>query len=396
MLSSLLRTAVGPALSTSMTTASATTTSATTTSATTATSLLAPPRHGIPATPPPPLLCAPSRVPLRSNASRMAALDVPALQSTSCAVIASPAMATTISVPTSSQQNGRIIIGNSEAFQAKLEAIVQGGPQSLQVISDFDMTLTRFLYNGKRGASSHGIIEHSHMLEEAYHEATHNLFSTYYPMEVDPTLTQAEKIPHMVAWWESAHELLIKHRMNKKLIPEMVRGANIGFRERTNELFDLLHASNIPLLIFSAGIGNVIKEALAIKARLHPNMHVISNFMEFDAEGYTSGFAGKTIHVYNKQDVVVKDSPVHKSIADRHNVILLGDSLGDLQMSRGVDVDNILTIGFLNDKVAERLESYKQAFDVVILGDGSVDLVYNLISMIISGECDEALLHASA
>ena len=142
-------------------------------------------------------------------------------------------------------------------------------------------------------------------------------------------------------------------------------------------------------------LADVIKETLASKARLHPNMHVISNFMEFDDEGYTCGFAGQTIHVYNKQDVIVKNSPFQASIVNRRNVILLGDSLGDLQMSRGVDVNNILTIGFLNDKVGERLESYLQSYDVVILGDGSMDVVQDIVSMMVNGESAETIARAT-
>ncbi|KAK1805465.1 hypothetical protein P4O66_019203 [Electrophorus voltai] len=42
-----------------------------------------------------------------------------------------------------------------EHLEQILESIKHSGPNTLQVISDFDMTLTRFAYNGKRCPTSH-------------------------------------------------------------------------------------------------------------------------------------------------------------------------------------------------------------------------------------------------
>lgn len=45
-----------------------------------------------------------------------------------------------------------------------------------------------------------------------------------------------------------------------------------------------------------------------------------------------------------------------RELQARPNVLLLGDSLGDLTVADGVaDHQNILTIGFLNDQVAEHV-----------------------------------------
>ena len=62
-------------------------------------------------------------------------------------------------------------------------------------------------------------------------------------------------------------------------------------------------------------------------------------------------------------------------------MILLGDSLGDLSMSKGLlqdQNDRMIAIGFLNDKV-DRLEEYLRHYDVVIVGDPEFDPVHELI-----------------
>ena len=56
---------------------------------------------------------------------------------------------------------------------------------------------------------------------------------------------------------------------------------------------------------------------------------------------------------------------------------------GDLHMSDGVNFDEILRVGFLNDKVPERMEEYKQKFDVVLVGDGDLGYVMQLLHDIV-------------
>ncbi|XP_058301014.1 7-methylguanosine phosphate-specific 5'-nucleotidase [Hylobates moloch] len=45
-------------------------------------------------------------------------------------------------------------------------ALRKGGGDRLQVISDFDMTLSRFAYNGKRCPSSYNILDNSKIISE--------------------------------------------------------------------------------------------------------------------------------------------------------------------------------------------------------------------------------------
>lgn len=43
----------------------------------------------------------------------------------------------------------------------------------------------------------------------------------------------------------------------------------------------------------------------------------------------------------------------------------------------------VLKIGFVNDKVRDRLDAYKKAFDVLILYDGNMDFPLQLIQDIV-------------
>lgn len=92
------------------------------------------------------------------------------------------------------------------------------------------------------------------------------------------------------------------------------------------------------------------------------------------------GFREPLIHVLNKGEVALKDTPFYVLASARPNALLMGDSLGDLQMGGGLDHTTLLTIGFLNHSVAENLASYASHFDVVITYDSSFDWVNQLIS----------------
>ena len=65
------------------------------------------------------------------------------------------------------------------------------------------------------------------------------------------------------------------------------------------------------------------------------------------------------------------------------NVILIGDNLGDLGMSAGIDHDCIITIGFLNDNVDALMDDFEDNFDVVILDDGPMDDILDILHQIL-------------
>ncbi|XP_024897380.1 7-methylguanosine phosphate-specific 5'-nucleotidase isoform X4 [Pteropus alecto] len=253
-----------------------------------------------------------------------------------------------------------------------------------QVISDFDMTLSRFAYNGKRCPSSHNILDNSKIISEECRKELKALLHHYYPIEIDPHWTIKEKLPHMVEWWTKAHSLLCQQKIQKFQIAQVVRESNAMLREGYKMFFNTLYQNSIPLFIFSAGIGDILEEIIRQKQVFHPNIHVVSNYMDFDKDGFLQGFKGQLIHTYNKNSTVCENSGYFQQLQGKTNILLLGDSMGDLTMADGVlGVENILKIGFLNDKVEEQRERYMESYDIVLEKDESLDVVNGLLQHIL-------------
>ena len=93
--------------------------------------------------------------------------------------------------------------------------------------------------------------------------------------------------------------------------------------------------------------------------------------------------------MYNKADVisrhVSKNSDNDSNNSQRKNVILMGDSLGDLDMAAGVkDPECVLTIGFLNKNIEASLPKYQNSFDLVLVDDQSMTIPNTLLTDILN------------
>ncbi|XP_053496206.1 7-methylguanosine phosphate-specific 5'-nucleotidase isoform X4 [Ictalurus furcatus] len=268
-----------------------------------------------------------------------------------------------------------------------IEHMRREGPNALQVISDFDMTLTRFAHNGTRCPTSYSILHSSAVISEDCKAKMSDLFDLYYPVEINNSISVEEKIPHMEEWWTRAHDLLIKERIRKDQLVQAVRDSGAMLREGYKSFFDVLRWNSVPLLIFSAGVGDILEEVITEHGVFHPNVRVFSNYMNFDQHGVVRAFKGDVIHAFNKREGALQNT--QQFVHDRSNVLLLGDSLGDLDMADGMQgLRNILRIGYLNDKVEERREAYVRSYDIVLEKDETLDVPNAILNYITAEKRD--------
>ncbi|KAI4822031.1 hypothetical protein KUCAC02_007598 [Chaenocephalus aceratus] len=281
--------------------------------------------------------------------------------------------------------NPSVCMRDPQRVEEILQSMVKAGSNTVQVIADFDMTLTRFAYKGKRCPTCHNILDNSNLISNECREELKVLLDTYYPIEIDSARSIAEKLPLMVEWWTKAHKIMVQQKIRKDLLATAVRDSDAMLREGYQLLFDHLHEHSIPLLIFSAGIGDILEEVIRQAGVFHSNVKVFSNYMDFDESGLLKAFKGELIHIYNKREGALLNTGHFQELRTRPNVLLLGDSLGDLTMADGVqDMENILKIGFLNDKVEERKQSYLDSYDIVLVQDETLE-VPNAIILHLTG-----------
>lgn len=110
-----------------------------------------------------------------------------------------------------------------------------------------------------------------------------------------------------------------------KEIEELAKQYSHALRDGTHDLFKLTHEMNVPVLVFSAGLGDSIQAVLQHEQVLLPNVKLVSNFLKYD-NGIVDGFSDEypLIHTFNKNETVLEGTEYYDMVHNRQHVILMG------------------------------------------------------------------------
>ena len=284
-----------------------------------------------------------------------------------------------------------IHIKNPEMFEAKIARMASAADRSLQVIADFDGTITFHKTSSnqlKRGLSCHGVIGKYPGLTAEYRADVQAMEDHFGPLEKDPGLSPEDRLQVMTDWWARSHGLMIAQQISMSHIDEMVRDAKsrglFGLRDKAADFLHLLRSRKIPCVVLSAGIAVVIEELLDMESIPVDDLTmVVSNQTIADANGIIQAFVEPVIHGLSKRQVLkgVLDSSITRR--DRRNVLLLGDMPHDVEAALAVeDRLDVLSIGFLHD--IKHLEDYMALYDIVLTDDQGYDNVISILNKLIS------------
>ncbi len=282
------------------------------------------------------------------------------------------------------KENKSVIIPYPRDLQRKKEAIREGGVDKLHVLADFDRTLTYSTINGERKPSLIAILRQGNYLTPDYRAKAHALKDKYRPLEYDLSIPLPERKKAMREWWTKHFELFRESKLNKRDVEKAITSGSVKLREGVKEFLERLRNLRVPFVVMSAaGLGGEAIEMFFKKEGVSlENISVVANSFEWDREGCIVRAKEPIIHSLNKDETAIREFPVYEKIKNRKNILLLGDNDGDAGMSEGFDFDNIIKVGFLNERARENLKHYKELFDVVLLNDPPFDYVLDLVKEI--------------
>jgi len=244
---------------------------------------------------------------------------------------------------------------------------------SFYVVADFDQTLTE-----GSSVSTWEVVANDAEFGAEYTRKRKEYYNYYRPMEIDPNLPEDEKAKAMDEWWRKHINLFYEYKMNETAMKNSLNKCKLNYRNGAKEFINKMHEKNIPVIIISAGIGNVIEHFFKEENDLHSNIKIVSNFIRFE-NGLIKEMNEKTIHSLNK-NIVSLDENLKAELSNK-KILLLGDGLGDLKMLGNFNQEKAITVGFLDAKIEENLEVFNKSFDIVITHEGSLEDVNNILKI---------------
>jgi len=237
------------------------------------------------------------------------------------------------------------------------------------VITDFDRTLTT-----KESEPSMGIIPEylgGKCLEERL-----KIFKHFRPIELDYTIDSKEKEKLMQNWARESFLLLSKY-ITKENIEESIINAKLHLREGAKNFLEELNNYNIPVIIMSSGIGNIVEAFLKKEDCLHSN-YIVSNFFEFNDKPVIDF---DNIMATSNKNYSRIPKKIRKIIENKDAGLLFGDLVEDIKMIDKKMINNTLTFGFLDENIENNLESFNKNFDIVLTEKGDFNDVKKLLNI---------------
>ncbi|CAH8452789.1 unnamed protein product [Heterobilharzia americana] len=277
-------------------------------------------------------------------------------------------------------------------FVDKLSEMMYYGAEYIQVVCDFDHTLSKYTHNAAKVPVCHGLFMNHHRIPEMSRMRLMELYESYMSIRNYGNANESENISLTMEFWKLAHKALVDGNITRNDVECCALEGGIVIRDNATIFLNKLAQNNIPMIIFSGGIGNVIETLLTALNIPLDNIRIVSNFMDFNSEGRLVGFQDPVIHSLNKTYKIIQNSEYYETVLSKRTCILLiGDSDNDAAM-----IDNrqkfssgqiiVIRIGFLNEKIDERMELFTSLYDIVLVNDETFDIPLVILSSIFNSD----------
>lgn len=204
------------------------------------------------------------------------------------------------------------------------------------VLIDFDRTLTK-----GNSISCWRVLYYSDLLERDFQQKYDKIHDKTFPNENESKEVKKKAYSER---FEEYMELLKQKELNDEIIKKAVQKTDLQLRDGAKEFLKKMYEINVPVIIISCSIGNVLIEYLKSNNCYYNNIYVYANYYNDNGKHICN------VTPYNKNEISFSQE-VEDKIMNRKYVLLLGDLIDDINMIEKDRLKNTITVGFLDKKI---------------------------------------------
>jgi 2-hydroxy-3-keto-5-methylthiopentenyl-1-phosphate phosphatase len=309
--------------------------------------------------------------------------------------------------PILNNMNQLIEITNINNFSSKLQNFITSfkTKKNLALLTDFDFTITK-LYNYQKnktlGSSyrfyDEGLIGGD---QQKITKAQDDLCKKYINYERDTSIDIKIREEKMHEFYSKSLDIYINPKFTRDSIGKMLEKLKDKFeiRKYLKEYFELLIELEVPIIIISGGIKEVIIDLLKQSIKdfelycIQKKIVIIANELIFDKEKGCIGYSPDVIYTFNKSYFVKKI--IEKDFPQIENYLIFGDHLNDYDSVQDLNLsqEHIIGFGFINIKpeyiedeskkkeITNNIEDFKKIYDVNLIGDTDFLFMLKIMEM---------------
>lgn len=236
---------------------------------------------------------------------------------------------------------------------------------SIYFLVNFDNVIT-----DNNSSDTINIITDSIGSNKKYLKKEEELKCKYKTVELDNNLELDTKCNFIGDIWKENISLLKEFSIDDKKIKRIVNNKSIvRIRPGVKKFLKMTYEKNIPVIILSDGISEVIKYFLVYNKCYYNNITVISNSICSDDENII-------IHPLNKNELLVP-ADVKNKIEKRKISILLASSINDINMLSKEKLKDSIKIAFLDNHINENFDIFLNYFNIIYTHNTPLDRITN-------------------
>ena len=305
--------------------------------------------------------------------------------------------------------NQSIDVTNIDKLSSKIQNFrtsYKNNKKNIALVTDFDFTISK-KYNYQKNlslGSSYRFYDESLIggNQQKVLEIQNELCNKYMKYETDASIDIKIREKKVEEFYDKSLDVYINPNFTRDSIGKMLEKLKEKFelRKYTKELFELLMKLEIPIIIVSGGIQEVIIDLLK---NIMPDFElyckqkkilIISNTLYFEEGKGCVGHSKDVIYAFNKGSFV-KNS-IEKNFPEIKNIFIMGDHLNDYDSVRDLNMtqDNIIGLGFVNikpeligdetkkDEIQKNIDDYKKVYDINLIGDTDFLFMIKLLELL--------------